>query len=190
MVWTEPRISVVATAAPSSQLRYYYVQRRQCRFLRLPERFPTDRDDFDAARALGALPDFVVVDRCPVVFFPFRAERAPVLRCGALDFVLRPLLEAVFEIALVRFITLRTVRLAAGTMGCPFSAALPTTAPTTPPTTAPIGPATLPAAAPATAPAVCFRIGGIWMFLDDCEFSSVLAFEFLGMTWSSLTSSS
>jgi hypothetical protein len=79
------------------------------------------------------------------------------------------------------FTTLRTVRFAAGTIGCPFSAAVPTTAPTTPPTTAPIGPARLPAAAPVTAPAVCFRIGGIWIFLDDCEFSS-LAFEFLGIT--------
>jgi hypothetical protein len=77
--------------------------------------------------------------------------------------------------------TLRTVRFAAGAIGCPFSAAVPTTAPTTPPTIAPIGPARLPAAAPVTAPAVCFRIGGIWIFLDNCEFSS-LAFEFLGIT--------
>jgi hypothetical protein len=79
------------------------------------------------------------------------------------------------------FTTLRTVPFAAGTIGCPFSAAVPTTAPTTPPTTAPIGPAMLPAAAPATAPAVCFRIGGIWIFLDDCEFSSFFAFELLGI---------
>ena len=79
------------------------------------------------------------------------------------------------------FITLRTVRLAAGAMGCPFSAAFPTTAPTTPPTTAPIGPAMLPAAAPATAPAVCFRIGGIWIFWDDCESSAFFALEFLGI---------
>jgi hypothetical protein len=79
------------------------------------------------------------------------------------------------------FITLRTVRLAAGAIRCPFSAALPTTAPTTPPTTAPIGPAMLPAAAPATAPAVCFRIGGIWILLDDCEFSSFFAVELSGI---------
>jgi hypothetical protein len=84
-------------------------------------------------------------------------------------------------VALERFIILRTVRVAAGAIGRPFSAAFPTTAPTTPPTTAPIGPAMLPAAAPATAPAVCFRIGGIWISWDDCEFSSFFAFEFLGM---------
>lgn len=83
--------------------------------------------------------------------------------------------------ALERFSTLRTVRLAAGAIGCPFSAAFPTTAPTTPPTTAPIGPAMLPAAAPATAPAVCFRIGGIWIFSDDCESSAFFALEFLGI---------
>jgi hypothetical protein len=127
------------------------------------------------------LRDFVVADRRDVVVFAFPAERARLLPCFAPNFLLAPRLRDVFEMALELFITLRTVRRAAGAIGCPFSAALPTTAPTTPPTTAPIGPAILPAAAPATAPAVCFRIGGIWIFLDDCEFSSFFAFELLGI---------
>jgi hypothetical protein len=118
------------------------------------------------------LRDFVVVDRRDTLFFALPRKRARALRDLATDFLLGRRLRDVFEIALEPFTTLRTVRLAAGAIGCGFSAAFPAIAPTTPPTTAPIGPAMLPAAAPATAPAVCFGIGGIWMFLDDCEFSS------------------
>ena len=149
--------------------------------LRRAERFRAGCGDFDCPRVLDLLRDFVVVDRRDVVFFAFPRERARALRCFALDFLLGRRLRGVFEMALERFTTLRTVRLAAGAIGRRFSAAFPATAPTTPPTTAPIGPAILPAAAPATAPTVCFGIGGIWMFLDDCEFSSFFAFEFLGI---------
>jgi hypothetical protein len=127
------------------------------------------------------LRDFVVVDRRDTVFFAFPRERVRALRGLATDFLLGRRLRGAFEIALELFMTLRTVRLAAGGIGRRFSAAFPATVPTTPPTTAPIGPAILPAAAPATAPAVCFGIGGIWMFLDDCEFSSFFAFELLGI---------
>jgi hypothetical protein len=149
--------------------------------LRSPERFRAARDDFDRARVPDPLRDFVVIDRRDTVFFAFPRERAIALRGLAMDF-LRPLrLRGAFEIALELFMTLRTVRFAAGAIGRRFSAAFPATAPTTPPTTAPIGPAILPAAAPATAPAVCFGIGGIWMFLDDCEFSSFFASELLGI---------
>jgi hypothetical protein len=107
---------------------------------------------------LAALRDFVIV--------------VLALRDLATDFLLWRRLRGAFEIALELFTTLRTVRLAAGAIGRRFSAAFPATAPTTPPTTAPIGPAMLPAAAPATAPTVCFGIGGILMFSDDCEGSS------------------
>jgi hypothetical protein len=93
----------------------------------------------------------------------------------ATDFLRVRRLRGAFEMAVELFMTLRTVCFAAGAIGRRFSAAFPATAPTTPPTTAPIGPAILPAAAPATAPAVCFGIDGIWMFLDDCEFSSFVA---------------
>jgi hypothetical protein len=127
------------------------------------------------------LRDFVVADRRDTVFFALPRERARALRGLATDFLLGRLLRGVFEIALELFTALRTVRLTAGAMGRRFSAAFPATAPTTPPTTAPIGPAILPAAAPATAPAVCFGIGGIWMFLDDCEFFSFFASELLGI---------
>ena len=148
--------------------------------MRLAERFRARGDDFDFARVFDLLLDFVAADRRDFVAFP--ADPARALRCLALDFVLRPRLRDDFEMAFDFFTTLRTVRLAAGgTIGCPFSAALPITAPTTPPTTAPIGPATLPAAAPATAPAVCFRIGGIWIFLDDCESFSFFEFALLGI---------
>jgi hypothetical protein len=75
---------------------------------------------------------------------------------------------------------LPTLRVVAGAIGRPFSAAFPAIAPTTPPITAPIGPAILPAAAPPTAPAVCFGMGGILMFLD--EVSSFFAFRYLGIT--------
>jgi hypothetical protein len=146
--------------------------------LRLPERFRAARDDFDRPRVPDPLRDFVVVDRRDTVFFDLPRERVRALRGLATDFLLGRRLRGPFEIALELFITLRTVRLAAGAIGRGFSAAFPATAPTTPPTTAPIGPAILPAAAPATAPAVCF---GIWMFLDDCEFSSFFAFELSGI---------
>jgi hypothetical protein len=149
--------------------------------LRLAERFRARGNDFDFARVLDLLLDFAAADRRDFVFFAFPVDPARTLRPLALDFVLRPRLRNGFDIAFDLFTTLRTVRRAAGTIGCPFSAALPITAPTTPPTTAPIGPATLPAAAPATAPAVCFRIGGIWIFLDDCEFSSFFRFALLGI---------
>ena len=138
--------------------------------LRPRERFRAARDDFDRPPVPDPLRDFVVVDRRDTVFFALPRERARALRCLAPDFLLGRLLRGVFEIALELFMTLRTVRLAAGVIGRRFSAAFPATAPTTPPTTAPMGPAILPAAAPATAPAVCFGIGGIWMFLDDCSF--------------------
>jgi hypothetical protein len=150
--------------------------------LRPPERFRAARDDFDRPPVPDPLRDFVVVDRRDTFFFALPRERARALRDLATDFLLGRLLRGVFEIALELFKTLRTVRLA-GAIGCRFSAAFPATAPTTPPTTAPIGPAILPAAAPATAPPVCFGIGGIWMFLDDCEFSSFFAFGFLGIDY-------
>jgi hypothetical protein len=149
--------------------------------LRLPERFRAARDDFDRPRVPDPLRDFVVVDRRDTVFFDLPRERVRALRGLATDFLLGRRLRGAFEIALELLMTLRTVRLAAGAIGRRFSAAFPATAPTTPPTTAPIGPAILPAAAPATAPAVCFGIGGIWMFLDDCEFSSFFAFELSGI---------
>jgi hypothetical protein len=143
--------------------------------LRLTERFRTARDDFDRSRVPDPLRDFVVVDRRDTVFFAFPRERALTLLGLATDFLRARRLRGAFEIALELFMTLRTVRLDAGAVGRRFSAAFPATAPTTPPTTAPIGPAMLPAAAPATAPAVCFGMGGIWMFLDDREFSSFFA---------------
>jgi hypothetical protein len=148
--------------------------------LRPPERFRAARDDFDRPRVPDPLRDFVVIDRRDTVFFALPRERARVLRDLATDFLLGRRRGAL-EIALELFMTLRTVRFAAGAMGRRFSAAFPATAPTTPPTTAPIGPAILPAAAPATAPAVCFGIGGIWMFLDACEFSSFFAFGLSGI---------
>jgi hypothetical protein len=149
--------------------------------LRLPERFRAARDDFDRPRVPDPLRDFIVVDLRDTVFFAFPRERALALLGLAADFLRVRRLWGAFEMAVELFMTLRTVRFAAGAIGRRFSAAFPATAPTTPPTTAPIGPAILPAAAPATAPAVCFGIGGIWMFLDDCEFSSFFAFELLGI---------
>jgi hypothetical protein len=151
--------------------------------LPLPERFRAVRDDFDRARVSDPLRDFVFVDRRDSVFFDLPRERARALRGLATDFLVGRRLRGGFEIALELLMTLRTVRRAAGAIGVRLSAAFPAIAPTTPPTTAPIGPAILPAAAPATAPAVCFGIGGIWMFLDDCEFSSFFAFEFSGIDW-------
>src|SRR6266480_1079548 len=103
------------------------------------------------------------------------------LRDLATDFLAGRRLWGAFEIALELFTTLRTARLASGAIGRRFSAAFPATAPTTPPTTAPIGPAMLPTAAPATAPAVCFGIGGILIFSDDCERSFFLASGLSGM---------
>jgi hypothetical protein len=149
--------------------------------LRPTERFRAARDDFDRHRVPDPLRDFAVVDRRDTFFFALPRERARVLGCLATVFLLGRPLRGFFEIVLEVFMTLRTVRLEAGAIGRRFSAAFPAIAPTTPPTTAPIGPAILPAAAPATAPAVCFGIGGIWMFLDDCEFSSFFPFGFLGM---------
>ena len=146
--------------------------------LRLTERFRAVRNDFDRAGVPDPLRDFVVVDRRDTVFFAFPRERARALRGLATDFLLGRRLRGALEIALELFMTLR---LAARAVGRRFSAAFPTTAPTTPPTTAPIGPAMLPAAAPATAPRVCLGIGGILMFLDDCEFSSFFAFELSGI---------
>jgi hypothetical protein len=140
--------------------------------LRPPERFRAIRDDVDRPRVPAALRDFVLIDRRDTLFFALPRERARALRDLVTDFLPGRRLRDVLEIALELFTTFRTVRLAAGTIGRRFSAAFPATAPTTPPTTAPIGPAMLPAAAPTTAPAVCFEIGGIWMFLDDFEFSS------------------
>jgi len=148
--------------------------------LRPTERFRAARDDFDRHRVPDPLRDFAVVDRRDTFFFALPRERARVLGCLATVFLLGRLLRGFSEIVLEVFMTLRTVRLEAGAIGRRFSAAFPAIAPTTPPTTAPIGPAILPAAAPATAPAVCFGIGGIWMFLDDCEFS-FFPFGFLGM---------
>jgi hypothetical protein len=149
--------------------------------LRPPERFRVVRDDFDRPPVPDPFRELAVVDRRDIVFFALPRERARALRCLATDFLFGRLLRGFFDIALELFMTLRTVRLAAGAIGRRFSAAFPATAPTTPPTTAPIGPAILPAAAPATAPTVCFGIGGISMFLDDCEFSSFFAFESLGI---------
>ena len=151
--------------------------------MRPEERFRARDDDFNRRRVVDLLRELVVADRRDCVFLAFPADPARVLRL-ALDFVIRPRFRGVLETAFELFITLRTVRLAAGARGCPFSAAVPTTAPTIPPTTAPIGPARLPAAAPVTAPAVCFRIGGIWIFLDYCEFSSsLLVFGFSGINF-------
>jgi hypothetical protein len=116
------------------------------------------------------LRDFVGIERRDVRFLPLARELVPVLRDLATDFLVVRRLPDAFEIALDLLTILRTVRLA-GAIGRRFSAAFPATAPTTPPTTAPIGPAMLPTAAPATAPAVCFGIGGISMFSDDCEVS-------------------
>jgi hypothetical protein len=117
------------------------------------------------------LRDFAVVDRRDTLFLSLPREVALALRDLATDFLVVRRLLGAFETALDLLTILRTVRLAAGAIGRRFSAAFPATAPTTPPTTAPIGPAILPTAAPATAPAVCFGIGGISMFSDDCEFS-------------------
>jgi hypothetical protein len=121
------------------------------------------------------LRDLAVVDRRDTLFLALPRDVGPVLRDLATDFLVVRRLLAAFEIALDLLTILRTVRLAAGAIGRRFSAAFPATAPTTPPTTAPIGPAILPTAAPATAPAVCFGIGGISMFSDDCEFSFFFA---------------
>jgi hypothetical protein len=119
--------------------------------------------------------DFVVVDRRDTLFFALPRECARPLRDLATDFLLGRRLRGVFEIALELFTTFRAARLVAEAIGRCFSAAFPAIAPTTPPATAPIGPATLPTAAPAIAPAVCFGIDGIWMSLDDWEFSSFFA---------------
>jgi hypothetical protein len=156
--------------------------------LRPPERFRAARDDFDCPRVLDRFCDFVVFDRRDTVFFDLPRDRERTLRCLPLDFLLGRRLRGAFEIAFGLLITFRTVRFTAGAIGRRFSAAFPATAPTTPPTTAPIGPAILPAAAPATAPAVCFGIGGIWMFLADCEFASFFAFGLLGIKLGSLIS--
>jgi hypothetical protein len=117
------------------------------------------------------LRDLVVADRRDTLFLALPRERVLALRDLATDFLVRRRLPGAFESALDLLTIFRTVRLAAGAIGRCFSAAFPATAPTTPPTTAPIGPAMLPTAAPATAPAVCFGIGGISMFSDDCEVS-------------------
>jgi hypothetical protein len=117
------------------------------------------------------LRDFVVVDRRDSLFLALPRELVPALRDLATDLVVGRRLPDAFEIALELLTILLPVRLPAGALRRRFSAAFPATAPTTPPTTAPIGPARLPTAAPATAPAVCFGIGGISMFSDDCELS-------------------
>jgi len=127
------------------------------------------------------LRDFVVVDRRDTLFFALPRERVAALRNLAADFLVGRCLRAALEIALERLTTLRAVPLAVGAIGCGFPAAFPATAPTIPPTTAPIGPAMLPTAAPATAPAVCFGIGGISMFSDDCERVFRCASELLGI---------
>jgi hypothetical protein len=124
-----------------------------------------------------------VADRRDTFLFALPRARVRALRCLATDFLLGRFLRGFFEIALEVFMALRTVRLPTGAIGRRFSAAFPATAPTTPPTTAPIGPAILPAAAPAIAPAVCFGIGGISMFLDDCEFFSFFAFGSSGIDY-------
>ncbi len=92
--------------------------------LRLTERFRAARDDFDRPRVPDPLRDFVVVDRRDTVFFAFPRERARALRGLATDFLLGRRLRGAFEIALELFMTLRTVRLAAGAIGRRFSAAL------------------------------------------------------------------
>jgi hypothetical protein len=124
-----------------------------------------------------------VADRLDTFLFVLPRARVRALRCLATDFLLGRFLRGFFKIALELFMALRTVRLAAGAIVCRFWAAFPATAPITPPTTAPIGPAILPAAAPATAPTVCFEIGGISMFSDDCEFSFFFALGCLGIDY-------
>lgn len=74
-----------------------------------------------------------------------------------------------------------TVFFISGRIGRPVAAARPTKAPIAPPTTAPIGPATLPTSAPAAKPAVCFEMGGISMFSDDCGVSFFCASDSSGI---------
>jgi hypothetical protein len=125
------------------------------------------------------LRDFVVVDRRDTLFLALPRELVPALRDLATDFLVGRRMPGAFALDMLTI--LRMVRLVAGAIGRRFSAAFPATAPTTPPTTAPIGPAMLPTAAPATAPAVCFGIGGILMFSDDCEFSFFRGSELSGI---------
>jgi hypothetical protein len=75
-----------------------------------------------------------------------------------------------------------TVFFISGRIGRPVAAARPANAPIAPPTTAPTGPATLPTSAPAASPAVCFEMGGISMFLDDCDVSFFCASDSSGIT--------
>jgi hypothetical protein len=75
-----------------------------------------------------------------------------------------------------------TVFFISGRIGRPVAAARPAIAPIAPPTTAPIGPATLPTSAPAAKPAVCFEMGGISMFSDDCDVSFFCASDSSGIT--------
>jgi len=94
-------------------------------------------------------------------------ERLALLRERLPDALLNCRLAVPF--ALFAFVTIFLRVLAPACLTSRPLAAFPARAPATPPTIAPIGPAILPTAAPATAPAVCFGIGGISMFSEDCE---------------------
>ena len=151
--------------------------RRYRRRLRAFRPFPRPaRELVDVPRVLAFFPP-PVARRVAFTVLPLAFPREAFLVLRGVAARRRPADLATF---LAPLMALRTVFLARGVME-PLAAALPANAPTTPPTTAPIGPAILPTAAPATAPAVSFRIAGMSMFSEDCEFSFFCASESLGI---------
>jgi hypothetical protein len=127
-------------------------------------------EEEDARRVCDLLRDSADVDRFEGRRFIELRERLALLR--------EPLPDALrncrFAVPFALF-ALLTIFLRVLVPACLTSrplAAFPAIAPATPPTIAPIGPAILPTAAPATAPAVCFGIGGMSMFSEDCEVPS------------------
>ena len=130
-------------------------------------RFREAGADEDARRVCDFLRDPAEVDRFEGTRFIELRERLVLLRELLPDALLNCRLAVPF--ALFAFVTIFLRVLAPACLTSRPLAAFPARAPATPPTIAPIGPAILPTAAPATAPAVCFGIGGISMFSEDCE---------------------
>ena len=127
-------------------------------------------DDEDARRVCDFLRDSAEVDRFEGRRFFEPRERLAFFRGPLAGAVLNCRFAVPF--ALFALLTIFLTVLAPACLTPRPLAAFPAMAPATPPTIAPIGPAILPTAAPATAPAVCFGIGGISMFSEDCEVSS------------------
>jgi len=145
-------------------------EQNQCRFFRLVVRLREAGEDEDARRVCDLLRDSAEADRFEGRRFIELRERLALLRERLPDALLNCRLAVPFTLFVLVTIFLRV--LAPACLTSRPLAAFPASAPATPPTIAPIGPAILPTAAPATAPAVCFGIGGMSMFSEDCEVPS------------------